>query len=183
MNPNLEDYEAKLDKVIFMPIGDFYKKKELAPARDRYNMLKIAIEGLNNIEVSDLELGIKENIYAIDAFKLIKKNYPNDDIYFIMGADNFANIINWKDGKKLIENYKYIVIDRKSIDIEDYVNKYLQHFRDKIIIIKNEEFRNLSSSEFRENKKNGKNNSCIVQNNVLKYIEEKELYNNLGSRH
>ena len=176
-------YEAKLDKVIFMPIGDFYKKKELAPARDRYNMLKIAIEGLNNIEVSDLELGIKENIYAIDAFKLIKKNYPNDDIYFIMGADNFVNIINWKDGKKLIENYKYIVIDRKSIDIEDYVNKYLQHFRDKIIIIKNEEFRNLSSSEFRENKKNGKNNSCIVQNNVLKYIEEKELYNNLGSGH
>ena len=50
--------ECNLDKVIFVPIGDFYKKKELAPARDRYNMLKIACEDIDRIEVSDIELDI-----------------------------------------------------------------------------------------------------------------------------
>lgn len=36
--------ECKLDKVVFVPVGDFYDKKELVPAKHRYNMLKIAFK-------------------------------------------------------------------------------------------------------------------------------------------
>ena len=79
--------ECKLDKVIFVPVGDFYKKRELAPAIHRYNMLEIECNKINNIEVSDLELNIKENLYAIDAFKLIQKEYPNDANDFTIPMD------------------------------------------------------------------------------------------------
>ncbi len=34
--------ECNLDKVIFVPVGDFYDKKELELAKHRYNMLEIA---------------------------------------------------------------------------------------------------------------------------------------------
>lgn len=34
--------ECKLDKVIFVPVGNFYDKKELVSGEHRYNMLKIA---------------------------------------------------------------------------------------------------------------------------------------------
>ena len=163
--------EAELDKVIFVPVGDFYKKKELAPSRERYNMLKLVCDGLNNIDVSDIELSIKENLYAVDAFKLIQDNYSNDDIYFIMGADNFINLMNWKDGKELIEKYKYIVLERENIDIEDYIIGNLKEYKNKIFVIKNEEYGDFSSSKFRENK-----DFSIIPNKVLKYIEENNLY-------
>lgn len=163
--------EANLDKVIFVPVGDFYKKKELSPAIDRYNMLKIACEGLKNIEISDIELSIKKTLYAIDAFNLIQDNYPNDDIYFIMGADNFINLMNWKDGKELIEKYKYIVLERKNINVEDYITSNLYEYKNKIFIIKNEEYGEFSSSMFRE-----KNDFSIIPSNVLKYIEDNSLY-------
>ncbi len=34
--------ECNLNRVVFVPVGDFYGKKELAPEKHRYNMLKIA---------------------------------------------------------------------------------------------------------------------------------------------
>ena len=48
--------KCKLDKVIFVPVGDFYYKKELAKAKDRYNMLKILCKNEDSLEVSDIEL-------------------------------------------------------------------------------------------------------------------------------
>jgi len=163
--------ETNLDKVIFVPVGDFYKKKELTSAKERYNMLKLVCDDLKNIEVSDIELDIKETLYAIDAFKLIEEKYRNDEIYFIMGADNFINLTKWKAGKELIEKYKYIVLERDNIDIEEYVTNNLKEYKNKIKIVKNEEYGDFSSSMFREN-----NDFSIVPNNVLKYIKENNLY-------
>lgn len=164
---------GKLDKVIVVPVGDFYKKRELASAKHRYNMLKIETEELKNIEVSDMEIGIKEKIYAIDAFKLIKEKFSDDDIYFIMGADNFVNIMNWKDGKELINEYKYIVLERENIDLDEYINKKLKAYKDRIIIIKNEEYKGFSSSKFRQNLKQNQN---MISSKVMKYIKENNLF-------
>ena len=33
----------KLDKVVFVPVNDYYKKEGLIGAKHRYNMLKLAI--------------------------------------------------------------------------------------------------------------------------------------------
>lgn len=169
--------EAKLDKVIFVPIGDFYKKKELLPAIERYNMLKIECEDIENIEVSKLELDIKENLYAIDAFKLIKENFPNDELYFIMGADNFKNIMNWKDSEKLIQEYQYIVLERQNINIEEYIENNLEKYKNKILLIKNEEYKDFSSSKFREIIKKNKNaKQDIISDRVMNYIKQKNLF-------
>ena len=50
--------------------------------------------------------------YAVDSFQEIDAAYPKDDRYFIMGYDNFSQIETWKDGKKLVQNRKFIVFER-----------------------------------------------------------------------
>ena len=45
-----------LDKVIYVPTGNKYNKKDLIDAMDRYNMLKIMIEGYKNLELSNYEI-------------------------------------------------------------------------------------------------------------------------------
>lgn len=169
--------ECNLDKLIFVPVGDFYKKRELTSATHRYNMLKIATEGLDKIEVSDFELNIKENVFAIDIFKMLKQRHPNDDLFFIMGADNFINVMNWKEGKELIEKYKYIIFERDEIDIEGYIKANLHEFSDKIIIIKNKEYKNMSSSEFRKNTIDKVSfDKILVNDTLLRYIEDNKLF-------
>lgn len=169
--------ECKLDKVIFMPVGDFYKKKELVSGIHRYNMLKIACKGLENIEVSDLEINTKQNLCAADAFKLIEQNYPETDIYFIMGADNFINIATWKNSDELIRKYKYIVLNRENIELEKYVKNVLKINEDNIVIIENETYRSCSSSNFRSSFREEKEyDKEIISDEVLDYIIENKLF-------
>ena len=56
----------KLDKVIFVPVNDFYKKDSLIDAKYRYEMLKLAVKDYSNLDVDDIEklsgeLGVGES--------------------------------------------------------------------------------------------------------------------------
>ena len=64
----------KLDKVIFVPVNDFYKKDNLIDSKHRYTMLKLALKNYKNLEVDDIELKENRKLYAIDAFKIIEKS-------------------------------------------------------------------------------------------------------------
>lgn len=142
-------------------------------------MLKIACEDLEKFDVSDIELGIKEQIYAADAFNLIEKEYPKADIYFILGADNFSKITEWKDANEIIQKYNYIVLERKEIDIDNFIknNETLRKNIEKIQIIKNEEYKNYSSTEFRNLLNNNRHqNQEIISKDVLDYIIKSGVY-------
>lgn len=117
--------EKKLDKVVFVPVNDYYKKKDLIEARHRYNMLKLAIKDYNNLYVDDIEIKENKNLYAVDAFKLIAKSkYAKDNIiFFIMGSDNYNKMPNWKDYEIIKDKYKYLIIERNENDIASTRNK------------------------------------------------------------
>ena len=87
-----------------------------------------------------------------------------------MGADNFINITKWKDGQELIENYKYIVLDRDNINLDKYIN-------DNVFIIRNEDYNNYSSSRFRSMLKEEKRyEKELIPDEVIDYILENKLY-------
>lgn len=168
---------CNLDKLIFVPMGDFYEKKDLAKAKDRLSMLKLAIlsDSESNLEVSDLEIKEARKMSAIEAFRLIEENYPNEEKLFVMGADNFINILNWKESEELLNKYKYIVFERKDIDIKKFIEEDLKKYKTQITIVKNIEHKNTSSSKFREeNKKN--NMQDIVPKEVFDYIIKNNIY-------
>lgn len=162
---------CKLDKVIFVPMGDSYEKKDLAKAKDRYNMLEIVCTKETKLEVSDLEIKENRKMHAIDAFRLIDRVYSNSENYFIIGADNFINLSNWKDSEELIGRYKYIVLEREDIDIRKYIEENVKEQVKGIFIVKNEEHKNISSSLFRDMK--SKEN---VPKEVFDYIMENHIY-------
>ena len=167
---------CKLDKIVFMPMGDCYKKPGLAKAVDRIKMLEIAFLNCKceNFEISDLEVKQERSLNAIDAFRLIEKEFPNDDRYFIMGADNFIKIANWEESKNLIEEYKYIVLERGDINLKKYIDT--QKFKD-VKIIKNNKYKEYSSTEFRKLIKERiiKNQDIIIKE-ILEFIIKKGIY-------
>ena len=114
--------EGRLDKVIFVPVNNYYKKEELIEAKHRYNMLKIAIAKYEKFEVSDIEIRQDRKLFAVDAFELIRnsnfvKSCNKSDIFMIMGSDNYNKMPKWKDYNKIKDNYNYIVINRNKNDV------------------------------------------------------------------
>ena len=148
--------EKKVDKVVFIPVNDLYTKEGLIDAKHRYNMLKIAVEKYDCLDVDDIELNENRKLYAIDAFELIKNNavlkgINEKDIYFIMGSDNYSKMPNWKDYNFIKDKYSFIVVNR---DIND-----------------------ITSTKIRQMiKENNEDVKKYLADDVYKYIIENKLY-------
>jgi len=80
-----------LDEVIFVPTGQPYEKdnRKVSPAEDRYLMTVIATASNPRFSVSrvDIELGAQAE--------------PDDELFFITGADALAEILTWHDANEL----------------------------------------------------------------------------------
>ena len=114
--------QGKLDKVIFVPVNDYYNKPDLAKATHRLNMLKLAIKGRSGLKVDDVEIKENKKLFAIDAFEIIGDSpratkCRKRDIFMIMGSDNYNKMPTWKDYEKIKDKYNFIVIDRDEKEI------------------------------------------------------------------
>lgn len=172
--------KVELDKLFFVPVGNGYKKDGLINEKYRYEMLKLICKENGKLDVCDIELNKDINFKAIDVFRLIKNKYKEDIIYFIMGADNFKNILNWKDWEELISNYSFILLNRNNINLEKliYENEILNKYRNNFHYMNNMKEIEISSTFIRDKIKVGEKELIkdMLDINVLQYIEINELY-------
>ena len=144
--------KENLSKVYFVPMGDFYCKNNLIPVNHRIAMLKLAIKNEKKMDI--LHISNKDSkTRAIDSFKLIEEKFKNSEHFFIMGSDNYKKLPNWENSEKLINNYKYIVLDR-----------------DKGIT------KDISSSIAREKIRMNESANDLISEQVLQYIKINNLY-------
>lgn len=155
------------ENVIVLPVGNSYEEKTLLSSEERINMLKLMFG--NEVLISDIETNTACYEGTYRTLQKLSKNY--EDIYFIMGADNIINITKWKNYKKLLEEYKFIVISRDNIDIKEYLNDELIPYKDNFEIINFKS--DISSTKVREDVDLNKD---MLHNKVYKYIKSKNLY-------
>lgn len=152
-----------LDKVIFVPAGNKYNKKDLISFTDRINMINLAIKEYPYLEVDNYEEE-KGSAYTYEVMDYYKELYSNDSVYLIIGADNYISLNTWKNYEYLIQN-KMIVIRRNDIPIKENNN----------IIVADIESQDVSSTKIREAiKLNKKTND--ISNEIYDYIIEHNLY-------
>lgn len=178
--------QLNLDKVFFVPVGNLYNKPDLIGEKHRYNMLQLSCKDEENIDVENIELNQNRNLSAIDAFKLIEKKYGDVESYYIMGADNFKKLPNWKDSQELIENYKYIVFERKDdtykdMELEQYIknNEVLNNNKNNFHILTLKKFDEINSGIIRNYIKQEEYSKCneYTKPEVIEYIKNNNLYN------
>lgn len=132
-------------------------------------MLKICVEDYEEMDVEKLAVESKIKLYAIDTFRLIKEKYRNDDIFFIMGSDNFKKMPNWKEYGNLINNYNIIVIERE-------IKKIKNKEKENIIDFVPKKLAEVNSTKIRDMIKNNKNVHKFLKPEVYEYIKKNNLY-------
>lgn len=163
-----------VDKVIYVPTGSKYKyKNNLLPDKNRLEMLEILTKTQEYLDVNDYELK-DEVVYTCETLAYFKKLYPNDEIYFICGADNLSYIDEWKNGEEILNNYKIIVMKRKGEDIEELLKKFVDYQNN--IIVADVEQQDISSTDIREKLKNNENVLDLLDKEVYEYIRKNKLY-------
>lgn len=163
-----------VDKVIYVPTGSKYKyKNNLLPDNNRYEMLEILTSKYDYLDVDKYELK-DEVIYTFQTLAYFKEVYPNDDIYFICGADNLSYIDKWKNGEEILANYKIIAMKRKGEDILELVEK-LNEYKENIVVADVEQ-QDISSTDIREKIKNNEYVLDVLDKDVYDYIRKNKLY-------
>ncbi|SFI02982.1 nicotinate-nucleotide adenylyltransferase [Pseudobutyrivibrio sp. OR37] len=115
----LEQY--KLDKVYFLVAGTPPHKNTAETISDisRLEMVKIAIADTPGLDVDEREIYRAGKSYSYLTFTEYHQEYPDDEIFFIMGSDSLLNFKNWVKPDIISEYTTILVAPRLGDDIND----------------------------------------------------------------
>ena len=104
----------RLDGVWLVPAERPPHKKGVthAPYEDRFHMVELACAGEPSLEASRLEQGTASS-YSIDTIEKVRARLaPDDLLFFVIGADAFAEIESWRRWQDVIRAVEFIVVSR-----------------------------------------------------------------------
>ena len=93
-----------LDEIWYMPAGMPYFKegKKVSSRQDRLAMTRLAAEGIPGAFASDLELKRPGRTYTWETVAELKESRPEDDFYFIFGADCLDQLDSWRFPERIL---------------------------------------------------------------------------------
>lgn len=174
--------QAGLDKVMIMPSGQSYMKKDMyiLTAEDRLKMAELSVREHLDFEVSDMEICRGGYTYTYETLEELKRDNPLDEFYFIIGADCLYTIEKWKSPERIFKACTILSAVRDDKDTEQLQEQadYLKEKFNAEICLLNFPRIDFSSSEIRERIAKGKSIRYMVHPDVETYILEHKLFLN-----
>jgi len=104
----------QLDRVLFVPAAHPPHKAGVthAPYADRVRMAELACQGDARFEVSRLEEDTARSYSIVTIEKLRARLAPGDQLYFLIGADAFAEIGTWHRWRDVASGVRFLVASR-----------------------------------------------------------------------
>lgn len=172
--------EFALDKLLIIPTG-IPPHKQAEDGDDpnaRLEMCNLAFEGVEGIEVSDIELKRSGKSYTVMTLRELKSD--DREIYFLCGTDMLMSFDRWYCFEEIF-SLCTLVYTRREIDkdmdvaVENKLLEYRKKYNAKIMELKTNVIE-LSSTQIRDMIKDGKDASAFVPEKVLEYIKSNKLY-------
>jgi nicotinate-nucleotide adenylyltransferase len=182
----------KLDRFFFLPAFHAPHKPDRPPTSGyhRYTMLCLATQGEPRIAVSTLELEKREKRFTIDTLPELHALHPGAKVFFVMGADSWADIRTWREWEKVLLASDHIVVTRPGYQIGfdhvtdavrqrivDLRSKPFEETDGKRIYITDTVLYDASATELRADLSDGRlDREEDIPAEVANYIEKYELY-------
>jgi nicotinate-nucleotide adenylyltransferase len=159
-----------LDRVLFVPAARPPHKggATYAAYEHRIRMAQLACQTDPRFEASRLEEGT-ERSYSIDTIEKVRAHHlaAGGDLFFLIGADAFAEIATWRRWRDVVRSVRFIVVSRAGIRYAVPEGAAIERLDSLAIPI--------SSSEIRRKLALGQRPTEVPEA-VLRYIAEHHLY-------
>jgi nicotinate-nucleotide adenylyltransferase len=101
-----------LDRMLVIPNGNPWQKREdvVATAADRLAMVEAAIEGIDGVHVSSLE--VDRDVPSVTADTLEALAAPSRRLYLVLGADAVANMPSWRRIEETRDLAVLVIVER-----------------------------------------------------------------------
>jgi nicotinate-nucleotide adenylyltransferase len=162
-----------LDRVIFVPAGTQPFKVNTPPvasARDRLEMVRLAVADDANYTVDDTEIGRKGLSFTVDTLEQLSKKHPGAKLFLLLGGDALAGMDGWRNPGRIRELATVAVMRRSGSDRSpDTV------FAEGVMPVSARRI-DVSSTEIRDRLRAGQSIKGFVPESVEQFIEARGLY-------
>lgn len=167
---------GNLDRVLFLVSKMPPHKSTCASDQQRFTMVQLALQGESKLETCDIEIQREGKSYTADSVNLLRKKFPEAELFYIIGSDVLPTIPYWYEGEKVFSEVEFMCFHRRGqmFSCEHMLcgltegQKSRIHFFDASIP-------DISSKEIRERLKNGL--PCAeISPAVATYMKREKLY-------
>lgn len=171
-----------LDRVWYMPNGN-PPHKDISSietdVKDRVEMVRLAISSYREFRLEPYEAKRKEVSYSYSTMEYFKGIYPEDDFYFIIGADSLFMIDQWVHPERIFPTWTVLAAYRDEINTRHAMEEKIRELNDtygaRIRLLVTPLVR-ISSHELRKDVREGRSIESRVPKAVNDYILDNHLY-------
>ena len=174
-------YESfSLDYVLIMPNDNPPHKagQVNATMEQRTRMVELAVADNPHLKVSDFEKTPQDYHYTYETLEFLKKEHPDTDYYFILGADSLVHFHTWMEPRRICEACSILAATRDHMESEELtarIQELSQVFGAHIYPMETPNI-DISSNMIRERVHNGRSIRYYVPAAVEEYIYKRGLY-------
>lgn len=179
--------QGRLDEVWFVPTAVSPLKQTRPPseAKHRVEMLQLAIGGQSAFRLGLLELERGGVSYTVDTLAWFSEQYPQADLFFLMGADSLHDFPLWREPARICEVAMPLVVRRHGSPEPNFQSLAPLLTAERLAQVQanvvNMPVIELSSTEIRQRVSTGKSIRFQTPRAVEEYIVTQELYGDDGS--
>lgn len=162
-----------VDRLWFMvsPVNPLKVGKErLVTDTDRLRMVEMVSRPMEGVETSAFEFTMPRPSYTIDTLNALQAKFPDDEFYLVTGGDNWQIFTKWRNSDEILAKYHLLIYPRLGYDVV-----IPDELKDRVTLV-DAPIIEISSTEVRERLSNGQSVRYYVPDEVLAYIERKNLY-------
>lgn len=171
-------WQLELDRILLMPTGEPPHKaiEGSVPGRVRLEMAALAAAGQERLEASAIEVEREGPSYTHETLEQLHDERPDDELFFVMGADQAASLERWRHPERVGELARLAIAGRQGVD-RTTVEQALERVgcRENARFFEMPEIA-ISSSMIRDRAAAGRPFRHLVPDVVGEMIERKGLY-------
>lgn len=112
--------EAGLDRLLFAPAAyPPHKNREITDVAYRIEMLLRAIDQDERFEMTTVDLDRDGPHYSADTLAILANQFPDAELYFLMGSDSYRDLPAWHEPARLFEHAKLLVGKRPNSSFDE----------------------------------------------------------------
>jgi nicotinate-nucleotide adenylyltransferase len=165
-----------LDQVwlVVTPQNPFKQDRKLSAERHRLAMAHLAVQGIDGLSASGLELDLPRPNYTADTLIFMRGRWPQHEFFLIIGSDNLAVLHLWKDASAMLEKTPVLVYPRPGVEAHLAEADLLYH--PSVTLLPEAPTMEISSTGVRVRLRNWKPVEGLIDPKVLAYIRQNGLY-------
>jgi nicotinate-nucleotide adenylyltransferase len=168
---------ARLDHVLFIPSGrPPHRAPAVAPAAERLEMSRLAIDGDKRFELSDLEVRRGGPSYTADTLAELKQTNPDDELFLILGWDAARLFSAWHDPERVKRMATFVVVSRPGTQTPNVDDLRAAGLDPAHVILCVRATPDISGSDLRRAIAMGESVDGKVPEGVARFIAEHHLY-------